>query len=171
MKKFFIYIFLIFGISFLLTEKALAVCPVCAIVVGAGIGLSRWLGIDDSIIGLWIGGLIVTMIIWTLEWFKKKNIHFKGKTAITILGYYILIIVPLYFVKIIHISSADLSLGGTDKLLLGIIVGSVAFYFGASWYDYLKEKNSGQAHFPFQKVVMPVAPLIILSIIFYFLTK
>ena len=28
--------------------KALAICPVCTVAVGAGIGLSRWLGIDDS---------------------------------------------------------------------------------------------------------------------------
>jgi hypothetical protein len=58
-----------------------------------------------------------------------------------------------------------------DKLLLGIVVGSVAFWFGAEWYFHLKEKNGGRAYFPFQKVVMPVSPLIIMSIAFYFLTK
>lgn len=171
MKRMFFYIFLIVITSFLFAEKALAICPVCAIAVGAGIGLSRWLGIDDSITGLWVGGLIITMIMWTFEWFKKKKIDFKGKTIITVLGYYILIIIPLYFAKIINVSSANLNLKGIDKLLLGIIVGSAAFYFGASWYNELKGKNNGRAHFSFQKVVMPVAPLIILSIIFYFLTK
>jgi hypothetical protein len=35
----------------------------------------------------------------------------------------------------------------------------------------LKQKNGGKAHFPFEKVVLPVAPLIILSVIFYFVTK
>jgi hypothetical protein len=59
----------------------------------------------------------------------------------------------------------------TDKLFLGIVVGSAGFWMGASWYYYLKEKNGGHALFPFQKVVFPVLPLILTSIAFYFLTK
>ena len=46
--------------SFAGAGKALALCPVCAIAVGAGIGVSRWLGVDDTITGVWVGGLIVS---------------------------------------------------------------------------------------------------------------
>ncbi len=49
-------------------------CPVCTIAVGAGIGLSRWLGVDDLISGLWIGGLIVSLIGMTILWLNKKNL-------------------------------------------------------------------------------------------------
>ncbi|MDD2732155.1 MAG: hypothetical protein PHI53_03090 [Candidatus Pacebacteria bacterium] len=172
MKKIFLCLAALFGIFIAFTEKALAVCPICTIAVGAGVGLSRWLGIDDSITGLWIGGLTVSIITWTLSWFDKKNIKFRGRTIITILGYYSLIVVPLYFMGIMGNPLNTLcACGVIDKLLLGIIVGSIAFWFGASWYYYLKEKNQGRAYFPFQKVVMPVSPLILLSIIFYFLTK
>lgn len=38
-----------------LTAKAQAVCPVCTVAVGTGVGLSRWLGVDDTITGLWLG--------------------------------------------------------------------------------------------------------------------
>ncbi len=62
-------------------------------------------------------------------------------------------------------------LWGVDKLLLGIIVGSVFFFIGGLGYVWLKKHNNDRAYFPFQKVVMPVAPLIILSIIFYFITR
>jgi len=171
MKKLFFYFAAILGLIIVSTGKALAVCPICTIAVGAGIGLSRWLGIDDSITGLWIGGLIVSMITWTISWFDKKNIRFKGRTIATILGYYLLIIVPLFYSGIIMNPLHALCVCGLDKLLLGTIVGSFGFWFGASWYYYLKEKNQGRAYFPFQKVVMPISPLIILSIIFYFLTK
>jgi hypothetical protein len=171
MKKISIYLLSIFAISFLFTEKSLAVCPICTVAVGAGVGLSRWLGIDDSITGLWIGGLIVSMITWTLSWFDKKNIRFKGKTIATILGYHLLIVIPLFYSGIIMNPLQALYACGLDKLLFGIIVGSFGFWFGASWYYYLKEKNQGRAYFPFQKVVMPISPLILLSIIFYFLTK
>ena len=172
MKKPILYLAAIFGLIFVFTEKAMAVCPVCTVAVGAGVGLSRWLGIDDSITGLWVGGLIVSIIIWTISWFDKKNIKFKGRTFATILGCYFLIIAPLYFMGIIgNPLNALCSCGLADKLFLGIIIGSIAFWFGAKWYYHLKEKNQNRAHFPFQKVVMPIIPLILLSIIFYFLTK
>jgi len=170
-KKLSTYLVAIFVASLIFAKKALAVCPICTVAVGAGIGLSRWLGIDDSITGLWIGGLIVSMIAWTISWFAKKNINFKGKNAIIVIGYYLLIIAPLYFMRTIGNPLDSLCGCGLDKLLLGIIVGSSAFWFGASWYYFLKKKNNEHAYFPFQKVVMPISPLIVLSIIFYFLTK
>lgn len=149
--------------------KAYAICPVCTIAVGAGVGLARWLGIDDTITGLWIGGLIVSLIMWTINYLKKKNINFFARNIIVITGYYALTIVPIYFIKTIW--HPENTLGGINKLLLGIIVGSILFYLGATWYHTMKMKNNGRAYFPFQKVAMPVAPLIIASIIFYYLTK
>jgi hypothetical protein len=170
-KKLSIYLIAIFVVGLIFAKKALAVCPICTVVVGAGIGLSRWLGIDDSITGLWIGGLIVSIIAWTISWLAKKKINFRGRDIIVVVGYYLFTIAPLYFMKVIGNPLDSLCGCGLDKLLLGIIVGSSAFYFGASWYYFLKEKNGGHAYFPFQKVVMPISPLIILSIVFYFLTK
>ncbi len=149
--------------------NVLAVCPVCTVAVGAGVGLSRYLGIDDTIAGLWIGGLVVSMIMWTLNWLQKKNYIFKGKEILVSFIYYGLIIVPLFHMEIM--GHPFNTMWGMDKLLLGIIIGSIFFFLGGVWYFYLKKKNSGHAYFPFQKVVMPIAPLIILSIFFYFLTK
>ncbi len=168
------YIFLVAIIGFLFAKQTLAVCPVCTIAVSAGVGLSRWLGIDDIISGLWIGGLIVSLIIWTESWFDKKNIKFKARIIITTLAYYLLTIVPLFFTGLLGNTQNSLFCFCNfylDKLLLGIIVGSFAFLFSANLYSYLKEKNNGRAYFPFQKVIMPILLLIILSIVFYFLTK
>lgn len=157
MKKISIYILFVFAISFLFTQKALAVCPICTIAVGAGVGLFRWLGIDDAITGLWVGGLIVSMITWTESWLEKKNIRFKGIIFANIFAYYALIIISFFFYSgIIGNPLNTLCACGLDRLLFGIIAGSLAFWFGASWYFHLKEKNNGHAYFPFQKVVMPI---------------
>jgi len=171
MKKIIIFVLSIFGLNLLMAKQALAVCPICTIAVGAGVGLSRWLGIDDSITGLWIGGLTVSMITWTISWFDKKNIQFKGRIFVTILSYYLLIVIPLYFMGIMGNPLNTICACGLDKLIIGIVTGSVAFWFGAEWYFHLKEKNGGHAYFPFQKVVMPISPLIIMSLLFYFLTR
>jgi hypothetical protein len=174
MKKIFILMLSIIGASLLFAKQALAVCPICTVAVGVGVGLSRWLGIDDTITGLWVGGLIVSMIAWTESWLEKKNIRFKGRIFVNIFAYYALIIIPLYYSGIIgHPLNKLFCFCGfnIDKLFFGIFTGSLAFWFGAEWYFYLKEKNSGHSYFPFQKVVLPISPLIIMSIIFYLLTK
>ena len=155
--------------SFLITSSAKAICPICTVAVGAGVGLSRWLGIDDTITGLWIGGLTVSMIMWTIDWLGRKNVYFKKRKTIIAVVYYLLIVAPLYWMDII--GHPFNKIWGIDKLFLGIVFGSIVFWSGANWYFYLKVKNNGHAYFPFQKVVMPVSPLIILSFIFYFLTK
>ena len=166
------YISIMVGVGvfcFAFIQKTYAVCPLCTIAVGAGVGFSQWLGIDDVIAGLWIGGLTVSMIIWTENWLERKKVRFKGRMAVNVIGYYALIVVPLFFTGLIGNPINTVGFG-FDKLLLGIVVGSIGFWFGASWYYHLKEKNGGHAYFPFQKVAMPIAPLLVLSIIFYFLT-
>jgi hypothetical protein len=169
--KFSTALFLGCVLNFLYVATAWAICPVCTIAVGAGIGLAQWMGIDDSITGLWVGGFIVSLILWTINWLNKKNIRFPvpGRAILVVVGYYALVIIPLYLKGIM--GHALNTMWGIDKLLLGIILGSVVFLIGGCWYGYLKRKNNNHAYFPFQKVVMPIAPLIILSIIFYFLTK
>src|SRR5574344_1011486 len=75
-----------------------AVCPVCVVAVGAGLGLSEYLGIDDSIAGVWIGGLIVGLIAWTINWFNKKDYKFGNKDVrdiLTTIIYYAMVIWPL----------------------------------------------------------------------------
>lgn len=137
--------------------------------VGAGLGLSRWLGIDDTVAGLWVGGLTVSLIAWTIDWLNRKNIRFKGRKILTVVFYYGLIVVPLFWMGII--GHPFNKMWGIDKLLLGIIIGSIFFLAAGLWYQFLKKKNGGRAYFPLQKVAMPVGALIILSLVFYFLTK
>ena len=156
---------------FVFVDKALAVCPVCTVAVASGVGASRSLGVDDLIIGLWVGALIVSMILWTIDWLNKKNINFKGRNVLTVIAYFALIIIPLYTMDIIGHPLNSLCGCGLDHLSLGIAVGAIVFWLGVLSYEYLKKKNNGRAYFPFQKVVMPILPIIILSIIFYFLTK
>jgi len=152
-------------IGLLFAFPAKAVCPVCTVTVCAGVGLSRWLGIDDSISGLWIGGLIVSVIIWTLDWFKKKKYNFKLCGFITTFFYYLIVIIPLYWKEIA--GHPQNKFWGIDKILFGIGTGTLLFLTGFWLNNLLKKKNQGKAYFPFQKVILPVGFLIIASIIFH----
>jgi len=153
-------------LSSLIAKSAFAVCPVCTVAVGAGLGLAEWLGIDDSISGLWIGALIVSMSLWTINWLNGKNIRFKGRKILIFLGYYLIVILPLWLKgKIGHPYN---KLCGMDKLLLGIILGTVLFSAGVISHNYLKKKNGDKSYFQGQKIAFAVIPLIIASIILYF---
>lgn len=159
----------ILSIGLLFAQPVLAVCPVCTIAVGAGVGLAQWLGIDDTISGTWIGALTVSVIMWTINWMNKKNLRFKGRKILVTILYYIIIVLPLRYTKAIwHPYN---TLYGVNRILLGIIVGSMVFFTAVLWYNNLKKKNHGRAYFPFQKVAMPVGALALTSLIFYFLTK
>ena len=149
--------------------KTYAICPVCTIAVAAGVGLSRYLGVDDTITGLWVGAILVTAVFWTITWFEKKQWHFKGRDVLTWVAYYALVLIPLVYSDMIgHPAN---KLWGIDKLLLGTALGSVFFYLGDQAYPIVKERNGGKAHFPFEKVAFPIVPIVVLSIIFYFITR
>jgi len=159
------------ALGWLIALPARAICPVCVIAVGAGLGLSEYLGIDDAVAGLWVGGLIVAMIIWTINWFNTKGWKFGNKDwrdVLTVIIYYAAVIWPLAIKK--FIGRPGNTLWGLDKLSLGIVIGSLVFLAGTMWYNNIK-KRRGHAHFPYEKVVMPVGALLIFSGIFYFITR
>lgn len=163
------YVLPLFLFGLFNASAAKAICPVCAVAVGAGVGLTRYLGIDDTVSGIWIGGFMVALIMWTNNWLDKKNIRFTGRDLVSALIWVGLTYAPLYMIGII--GHPFNRLWGMDKMLLGSALGGASFYIFGRLYYYLKAKNNGHAHFPFEKVVLTIAPLIVFSIFFYFLTK
>ncbi len=154
----------------LFTDTAAAVCPVCTVAVSAGLGLSRYFGIDDSVTGVWVGGLILSSSFWLIDWLNKKKYvirNTKYEILITI-SMYFLVLLPLWFTDVVgHPLNTIL---GIDKLLVGTFLGSVGFLLGV-YLDKKQRKIKGRQFFVYQKVAFPVICLIILSIAFYLLTK
>lgn len=144
-------------------------CPVCTVTVIAGLGLSRLLGIDDTVISVWIGAFILSFSFVTINWIQKKwpKIKIKRFTLAIIALMYLLVLVPLKTNNSIGIPLNTLL--GVDKILLGTGVGSLIFLAGI-WADKKIRKIKGNQLFPYQKVVIPVVFLLITSFIFWILT-
>lgn len=157
-----------FASSLVAPVLAKAVCPVCTVAVVAGLGLSRWLGVDDTVSGVWIGGVILSTSFWFASWLKKKNITFPYLTVISAAIIYALVLLPLQFAKII--GHPFNTLWGVDKLILGILIGSVVF-LAAVFADRKVREIKGKQLFNFQRVVFPVGALAIMSLVFYFVTR
>lgn len=150
-------------LSLFLPLQAQAICPVCVIAVGAGFGLSQYLGIDDAITGVWLGGALIGISIWTAAWLKKKKIKYNTGLALSIIVYYGLSAWPLVSQGLLgHPANR---IWGIDKIIFGLILGSIVLPACNYWYQNMKKKNNGHAYFPFQKVAMPVAGLALASLL------
>lgn len=167
-KKNLVIVSLVSSINILWVSITQAICPVCVLGVTSGLGLARWLKIDDTITGLWIGGVTVAVLLWTIDWFKKKNIHFTGIELLTTVIFYVLIFWPLRSLE--TIGNQYHTIWGIDKLILTISLGSIIFFVFEKWYRSMRAKR-GKSLFRYQKVVWPLIPLTLLSIFFYFVTK
>ena len=58
-----------------------------------------------------------------------------------------------------------------DQFLLGVLVGATTFILMELWYARIKRNNGGHAMFPFQKVVMPFAGLLLMTGVFWLIIK
>jgi len=164
LKNIIIYLasyFLIFN------TQTYAVCPVCTVAVAAGVGLSRYLGIDDTISGLWIGGLLMSASLWLSNWLKKKTWKIPFKTAFSLFLTYGISLIPLYYSEII--GHPDNKVWGVDRLFLGISIGTLLFISSILLDKLLRSKNQGKVFVPYQKVIIPVSLLIGSSLVFFFL--
>lgn len=148
-----------------------AVCPICTVAVGAGLGLSRYLGIDDAVSSIWIGGLILSSSFWLIDWMyrkypdKLKKYSIKTVNYLTIFLMYAFVLVPLWYGKIIgHPYNTVL---GIDKIIFGTILGSIMFLVGI-WADKKVRKIKGKQLFQYQKVVFPVISLVLTSLLIYY---
>ncbi len=180
MKKIKLFFLILFS-GFLWANAAKAVCPLCVVAVGAGLGLSRWFGVDDVVSSIWIGALLVTLIWWTMAEMRKKNLallnfvlpkfwRVKGfylDAVIISLAYYLLTFIPLYYAGIL--AHPLNKIFGIDKIIFGTALGTIMALLGHWFSIYLKNKNNGKVFFPYQKVIIPVLILILISVIFYVL--
>lgn len=158
-----------FSLSLLLFPSSTqAVCPLCTIAVGAGLGFSRWIGIDDMVTALWIGALIVSSAFWLQSFSEKKNWPLLRSKIFSLLLMYLFVIPPLFWMGMIgHPSN---TLWGVDKILLGIAFGSIIFFLAIFFDNFLRQIHEGKVYIYYQKVIIPMLLLTLSSFIFYMIT-
>lgn len=146
---------------------AQGVCPLCTLAVGAGVGFSRWLAIDDLISGLWIGALLLSLSLWLIKWLRAQHIPFAFDVWIipsVIALVYMIALIPLYCTGILGHPSNQWH--GIDRLLSGIMLGSVIFMMSLLIHAAIK-MHYGRVVIRFQKVIIPAAILTLASVIVY----
>jgi len=170
-KKTFVFVvslILLFTIHYsLFTRPVYAHCPLCVAGAAAGITLTRWVGVDDSITGVWIGALLGATAFWLSNSLGRKNRIFFNR-HIGLFVYILIFASTLWsFYKFNLIIRMD-NIFGYDKLTFGMILGSVIFYLVDVLNIFIKKKN-GKRLFPYQSMVFSLGSMIITSIAVYVL--
>jgi len=159
-------IFLFSFLFFILQSSVFAVCPLCTLAAAGGIEVTRILGVDDLISSIWIGGLIVSAALWLSDFLAKKKILKPiWREILSLILFYLLTIPFLYWGKMIGFPGNTFL--GIDKIVFGITIGSFVFLLGVFLDKFLRKINGGKVFIYYQKVILPILFLTIISLMFY----
>jgi hypothetical protein len=159
MKK---YLLSILGTLFF-AGAANAVCPVCTVAVGAGLATLEIWGVDILLAGIWAGAFTMVMVFWTAKWMSKHNFQ----NALWYLADFILwygFLAGIYLLPQFKYGAA--TIWGYDKLMVGIMSGTIVYFVAEKFNAALRRRNHGKSYFAFQKVVVPIVALSILTAAF-----
>lgn len=142
-------------------------CPLCVAGAGAGLTLSRWVGLDDSITGLWMGAFLGAMSFWTYALLAKKINKpnwFWLKPSI----YFLVFASSIWSFYKFNLVLKMGRMFGLDKLTFGIIAGGIAFYL-VDEINNLALRLKGKSFFPYQRMVLGLGSILLLSFLDYYL--
>ena len=155
------------GMAVMLPAGAFAnpACPICTIAIGAGVGVAESLGVPTAIVGLWAGALLTLLGYWMIKFFDNRGWKFWGRNALLI-GLSVAMIGFAYVGDIDYTPEWIWGFIYLDPILFGALVGMIVFILTEKLYEWMKRKNGGHAHFPFERVVLPVVALALCSWLF-----
>ncbi len=155
------------GMATMLPAGAFAnpACPICTIAIGAGVGVAESLGVPTAIVGLWAGALLTLLGYWMIKFFDNRGWKFWGRNALLI-GLSVAMIGFAYVGDIDYTPEWIWGFIYLDPILFGALVGMFVFILTEKLYEWMKRKNGGHAHFPFERVVLPVVALALCSWLF-----
>lgn len=143
-------------------------CPLCTIAAGSMVLVTRQLGVDDVVVGTFIGAFIVSTAFWTSNFIVKK---FKKKLPfqeyLLSVAFVISTVASFYWGKLLGTMPPFLYVFGLERLLFGIIAGSVISIAAFELHNVLRRANGNRNNIPFQGMLFPIAVLVIANIMFY----
>lgn len=163
MKK---IVFLVLGLASPLFFPGIvsAHCPLCVAGAGAGLSLSRLLGIDDSITGVWLAAFLGAVSFWT-ESFIKRKVKGNWVKPVVYLGIFVLTLLSFFQFNLVG-THGDIF--GIHKLTFGIVSGGIIFYLADLVDDYVI-KRTGKVSFPYQRIIVSLGSMALLSLAIFIL--
>ncbi len=142
----------------LLLPVAYAHCPVCTAAVGAGTAAARLFGVDDVIVGLWFGALIVAA--------ASMAVRGKKYSPVIPLLTLVLTVYSLYLAGLL--GDPGNTIFGVDRLTVGMFVGGLLTAF-TPYLSLTLTKLTGRYLVPHQTTALTVILLVLLTLLCYLL--
>jgi hypothetical protein len=156
-------------ISLLSPLKAFAFCPLCVAATGILTGFFRWLGVDDTIIGLWLGGFITSSSILLSGYIARKQWKIKpSKITIALISY--LATFFILYLDGILVTPYNI-LFGIPKIIMGLVAGTTIITITPYLNTLLKKANNERNFLSHQKMLVSIVSLLLLSLMIYILIK
>lgn len=146
----------------------MAHCPLCTAATIVGVGVTRSLGWDDSIVGVFVGAMIVSSALWLNNVLKKRNIGgnaFLRIGSITI-ATFVLTILSFYYAGIFGPANTY-RIFGMEKIIFGTISGSIVSFVAFFASNEIKRRNEGRVLFNYQTMILTFGALILNALIFW----
>ncbi len=136
--------------------------PLCAIGIAGGLQIFRWLGINDFTLGLWIGALVLSLSSQLNKFLIRKGWSFKFSFWLILILSFILSFMPL---KKDLFSGKVPSFYGIPQIIIGAILGGLVLFLVDKINNAVIKWHHNKVYFYYQRVVVPIIALILLSII------
>ncbi|MCX6765810.1 MAG: hypothetical protein NT136_02525 [Candidatus Moranbacteria bacterium] len=140
--------------------------PLCPVGIAGGLGLARLLGVDEFILGLWIGALIVSFSVVLNKFLIKKGKGFPFSFWLILLATWLISFFPIY--RQLSWDSSVIILG-LPRVIAGSLAGAVMLFLIAKINDFAISRHNGQIYFHYQRIIIPLAGLLAISAVFYWM--
>lgn len=143
-----------------LTMAVHAQCAVCTLAIVGGLGISRWLGVDDTYVGVWLGAAIFGAAGFAGNLVAKRWPQFKSGKWLVMSAVILVAAVALYF------ADGYVKSGMLTHLTQGLLLGIGGLYLGLYLDKALRQfkNDGGRPYFPFQKVVCPLVMILLATL-------
>lgn len=147
-------------------------CPLCTAGAAAGVGIARAYGVDDSIVGLFLGAFVAASALWLDRILKKRKIDYPFQSFILVAVSLLALAVPLYYAGIItnievvksmpdYHAILGMEAFGLDTLFSGLLLGTVLITGVFMISDFITAKRGRM--FRYQGMILMAVTLIIVT--------
>lgn len=163
MKKVLSFFAVLLSAKYAFAQACTTLCPV---ILGASLTLADYFGVKNEVVGVLGGALMAVVGYILIRIFDKHHWHFTGRNFL-LMAIALGSIAFIYLGRLEYKPALHWKLLYIDSFLLAAICGATAHILGVHLYAWMKEKNGGHAHFPFEKVLVPLVLDAIVCYIFW----
>lgn len=148
-------------------------CPLCTAGAAAGVGIARAFGVDDAIVGFWLGAFVAASALWIDRLLKKRGTEYPFQGFILVAISLLALAIPLYYAGLItnlevvksmpdYHAILGMEAIGLDKLFSGLVLGTVLIAGIFTVSDYIIAKR-GERLFRYQGMILMAVTLVIVT--------